>query len=49
MSAKIVLPFEALIRMANSCGMVVNCAKQASILPVAATLGHNIVGVIEAY
>ncbi len=49
MSAKIVLPFEALIRMANSCGMVVNCTKHASLLPGGFTLEHNIVGVIEAY
>ncbi len=49
MSAEIVLPFEALIRIVNSCGTVVNCAKHASLLPGAFTLEHNIVGVIEAY
>ncbi len=49
MSAEIVLAFEALIHMANSCGMVVNCAKHASLLPGAFTLEHNAVGVIEAY
>ncbi len=49
MSAEIVLPFEALIRIVNSCGMVVNCSKQASLLPVPVTLKHNIIGVTEAY
>ncbi len=40
MSAEIVLPFEALSRMVNSCGMVVYFFKQALPPPVDVTEAH---------